>query len=214
MDDNSRRQDNSRASNVVPMLLVSQETLRDRRAHELQRVVFYLSGGLVSLLFLLVLSRQINPSDEALKNAPLAQVMGLWEGQWRGIETKFALSGAQITTYETTRIFSSSTPQYQSGVVERSEGDRELGREIWLTKLDQDGIPRARRNDEGSEQFTHFTGNRTGDTMIWSREDNDSQEMVRLWMTGPVLTVEELYISKARPADSHLITGRYQRTNP
>ena len=211
MDDNSRRQDNSRASNVVPMLLVSQENLRDRRAHEIQRVVFYLSGGLVSLLFLLVLSKQINPSDEALQNAPLARVMGLWEGQWNGMETKFALSGAQITTYETTRIFSSSTAQYQSGVVERLEGDRSLVRQIWLTRLDQDGILRARRNDEGTEQFTQFTGTKTGDTMIWSHEDNDSQEMVRLWLNGPVLTVEELHISKSRPADSHLITGRYTR---
>lgn len=201
----------SRTSNVVPMLVASRDRPKDWRSQELQRVVFYLAGGVVSLLFLMLLAKQMNPKDDALLNAPLARVMGHWEGRWVGKETRFTLAGTQVASYQTVRFFSSSTSQYQSGTVERTEGDKHHVKQIWLTKIDQDGILSARRNDEGDENFELFGGNLVADTIFWTSERPESQQLVRLWIVGTVLNVEELYVSRTRPADSYLITGRYER---
>ncbi|MBI1291692.1 hypothetical protein GC173_10680 [bacterium] len=211
IDDLQAPREPSRTSNVVPMLVANRSTHADPKAQELQRLVFYLAGGVVSLLFLMLLANQMNPKDEALRNAPLARVMGNWEGRWVGSETRLTLSGTPLANYKTVRFFASSGAQYQSGTVERTEGNENHAKEVWLTRIDQDGVLHARRNDEGSEEFELFNGTMTGDTLYWSGESQDSTNVVRVWLEGSVLHVEEMHLSRTRPADSFLITGQYRR---
>jgi hypothetical protein len=197
------------------MLLSARSSRRGpSRSQEIQRVVFYLSGGVVSLLFMLLLARQMNPSDDRLVNAPLVMVMAHWEGQWEGRETVYTLGGARIADYEALREYHSSTPNFQTVSVTRRFEDRIVNEQVWLNQVDQDGRVQSRRGGLDHLPAVLFSGSVDAGTILWSREDEECQELVRTWTTENALHVEEIYISKIAPGESRLTTGRYTRVRP
>jgi hypothetical protein len=198
--------------------VVSVEALRarpgkrgDSLSPEAQRILIFLLGGVLCLAFLLLLAHSMNPSDQELRAADLNPTFAPWDGTWVGTAHEIAADGRIVARYRERRIFTSTSTHMQTVDVTRRSTHGTESRQVWVHKNHRDGtLSAAMSNDEGVA--TSFSGMLVDGHLVWRREAPAATEMVRYWIAGGALQVEEMLVNR-ETGEIRLISARLGRAD-
>jgi hypothetical protein len=179
---------------------------------ELHRALYYLIGGLISIVFLFMVARQIDPPSSSLAMEDMARILGRLDGTWVGTEKRLTMTGDLLEHYPSSRKIWSSTTNYQTMTVASERGDQSQG-EFWLLRVDEDGALEAREDGlvENSTPAVIYRGRLEDGVIYWSREHERGSTLIRFTQTEGKLTVETIEMSRDANLSSELRVATYQR---
>lgn len=175
------------------------------------RLLFYLLGGLVVLLFLLALAQSFNPPDSALRDADMVLLLAPWDGNWRGQEVVRDVSGETLAIYDTTRsYFSASSTRQSAEIIRRSPSGMEF-KEGWINSVLGNGLLRATTMGKSGEDKHVFEGRLEDGEVFWTRETQEATIVRRGRITGNQLLTEEVVFPKQPHIQATITTGNFTR---
>lgn len=178
---------------------------------EMQRVFILMGGGAIGLIFLLLLAQSMNPSDEALRSQDFAAAFAPLDGIWVGQMTQINAKGETVSYFSEHREFLSTSAMVQTANVTRIKRDGASDQSIWVLREQADGSLTYSKAEETS-QPSPFVGSVDNGHYFWQREVGDGVEIIRHWVIGNSLLVEEMHIpNSGSPDNFSIISGRLQR---
>jgi hypothetical protein len=153
----------------------------------------------------------MNPPDSALRGQALTQNLGPWDGLWTGSMTRYSLGGDKIAEFNVRREYSSTDPKVQTADVSRIFSDGTSESDVWVFKVTEEGQLTGNRRSEESGSAPYL-GRVAGNQAFWVRHTDQGTEILRSWIHGNLLFVEEEYVPTGNPTAGWIISGQLSRT--
>lgn len=162
---------------------------------EWHRVAYFLVGGALCLGAMLAMAHRMNPPDSALRFSDLARVFGPWEGSWEGQEVTYDARGRLLSTVNVKREYWSTTTNIQSVLIYREAEGAPTQSELWIQHSGKEEALTAKRTDSDTPA-PPYQGRVENGRLFWTRQGPDGNDVVRSWIVGSTLYVEETWFPK------------------
>lgn len=178
---------------------------------EVQRVLILLGGGVIGLVFLLLLAQSMNPSDDDLMARDLVAVFAPLDGVWVGQVSELDADGRTIDTFREHREFHPATTLILNSNVTRIHKDGRTETTVWVMREHSDGTFTS--TPEGADTVSSpFKGTIDNGHYFWQRRHGDVLEIHRMTLVGNSLHIEEIRLpSNGGTEKLSILSGRLQR---
>ncbi|MCC5875298.1 MAG: hypothetical protein JJU11_03665 [Candidatus Sumerlaeia bacterium] len=179
---------------------------------ETQRVLILLGGGVIGLVFLLLLAQSMNPSDDDLISRDIVAAFAPLDGVWVGQVTELDANGKAVQTFREHREFHPATTLILNSNVTRIHKDGRTETSVWVMREHSDGSFTSSLNQDTGSTVAPFRGSIDNGHYFWQRRHEDVLEIHRMTVMGNSLHIEEIRL----PADGNgdklsILSGRLQR---